>query len=198
MHIKDSVAPAKLLPDRLELRIARPMALVVVRVDADAVALQRVVGILDFLQRTFDIGKRYRSEQPESLRIILHAFRAEFVDGVRCSAALRRVVVNHVAHLCQGKNRDGDAELIHLLDGLLHRPGGAAATTLAGFTSRTSRTAPTTSPKTESRWLMVMMDIDQAAFCRRLVCPSLTEQRARRCNRAGARCRQCFDNEFAP
>src|SRR5437868_2244641 len=195
MHIKDGVPAAKLLPDRLELRIAGPVSLVVVRVDADAIALQRVVGILDFLQRTFDIGKRYRSEQPESLRIILHAFRAEFVDRARCSAALWSVVVNHVAHLCERKNGDGDAELIHLLDGLLHRPGAAAATTLS---SSTSSTAPTTSTKTEARWLMVMMDIDQAAFRGGLVCLSLTEQSARRCYRARAGCRKCFDNEFAP
>src|SRR5881296_516937 len=195
MHIKDGVASAKLFPYRLELRIARPVSLVVIRVDADAVALQRVVCILDFLQRTFDIGKRYRSEQPEALRIILHAFRTEFVDGARRSAALRGVVVNHVAHLCERQNGDSDTELVHLLDGLLHRPGAAPATALS---SSTSSTAPATSTESKPGWLMVMMDIDQAAFRSGLVCLSLTEQSARRCYRARAGCRKCFDNEFAP
>ena len=60
MHVHDRLTASKLLPYRCKLRIAGPMTLVVVGINADSVALQRFVRVLDFLQRAIDIRERDR------------------------------------------------------------------------------------------------------------------------------------------
>ena len=92
----------------------------------------------------------------------MHTFCAEFVDLAYCSAAFFGVVVNDIAHLCEGQNGDTDPKLVHLFDGLLRRPWTAA--TAARSAGEGSRSAATTSPEREPGGLMVVVNIDVSAL----------------------------------
>src|ERR1041384_8397511 len=72
MHVDDRVAPIEFLPHRLEVRITRPAALVVVRVDADAVDLQLIEHVFDLCEGSVDIGHRDAAELTELGGVLRH------------------------------------------------------------------------------------------------------------------------------
>ena len=125
MHVNDRIAAVELLPHGIEVGIARPAALIVVGVDADAVGLQRVEAVFDFLHHAVDIGQRHAGEQAEALGMFRHHLGAVVVAGAHGRAALFGVVVENVAHLRHGQHGDGDVELVHLLQRLFGRPAAA-------------------------------------------------------------------------
>ena len=91
----------------------------------------------------------------------MHALRAEIVYLAHGGAAFFGVVVNDIAHLCKGQNGDTNSKLIHLLNGLLRCPRTPASAPRAS-TSRKGTAAATT--KSESRRLMMVMNVDVSAF----------------------------------
>ena len=103
--------------------IAGPVGLIVVGVNPNAVGLQRVEAVFDFLHHAVDIGQRHAREQAKALGMFRHQLGPVIVAGAHRRAALGRIVVEHVAHLRHGQNGDGDVELVHLFESDFWRPG---------------------------------------------------------------------------
>ena len=70
MDVDHRLAAIQLLPQRREGRIAEP-ELVVARLDADAVGLQRIERVFGLFEAAIDIGQRQRREQAETAGMIL-------------------------------------------------------------------------------------------------------------------------------
>ena len=79
VHVDHGLAAVELGIDRREGRIAEIFA-VVARQQADAVGLERVEGVFDFLQAAVGVRRRDRREQAEAAGMIAHELGAVFVD----------------------------------------------------------------------------------------------------------------------
>src|SRR6266850_13208 len=191
MHVQDGFAPAEFFPYGFQARIAGPVTLLVIGINADPIAFQRVVRISDFLQRTFDIGERYGRKESEAFGIVLHALRAEVIHGADGGARLFRIVIDDVARLCEREDCNTDAEFVHLLNGLLRCPRRQASATTPACSAATAATTPT-----ETWGRKVMMDVNASAPCGRFVSSLLGEQSAGRRHGAGSNCGQRLQ-EFA-
>ena len=86
----------------------------------DAVRLQRVHRVCDFLQRAVDIGQRQRGKEPEAPRIVGHQPRAVSLHSRARPRAF--AVAEPDARFADREDRRGDAALVHVLDRLLRRP----------------------------------------------------------------------------
>ena len=64
MRVHDCLPPIQFVEHRRKSRIAEPL-IVITRQQADAIDLQRIECIFDFLQTAFDIRQRQYGEQPE-------------------------------------------------------------------------------------------------------------------------------------
>ena len=84
MHIRDSFAAVQLLEHRLVHGVAKPFV-TVVGLQVDAVGLDGVEGIVDFLERHVDIDHRQRCEDTEATGEVLSHLGCEVVtltDGL--------------------------------------------------------------------------------------------------------------------
>src|SRR5450755_2181054 len=78
MDIDDRLASVEFVPYGFVRRIAEPLV-AVVGLQADAIRLQRIEGIFDFLERRVDVEHGQRREQSEAARIVAHHFGAVVV-----------------------------------------------------------------------------------------------------------------------
>jgi len=85
MHIDHRLAPVELVENRPIRRVAQPLV-AVIRLQPDAVRLERVERVFDFLERGVDVEHRERREQAEAAGIIAH-----HVGGSISSTAFSRV-----------------------------------------------------------------------------------------------------------
>ena len=122
VHVHHGVAPVQLRHHRLELRVAQP-GVAVAGEQADAVHLQRVVGVSDFGQRGVHVRHWHGREQAEPLRVVLHQPRAVVVAGSGQRLRHRRVAEPQAG---VGDRHHGGrhAALVHVLDRLGRCPGG--------------------------------------------------------------------------
>ena len=163
VHVDDRAAPVELLPHRIEVRIAGPAGLIVIGVNPDAVGLQRVEPVLDLFHNPIDIGQGHACEQPETLGMLGHQLGPVVVAGTHGGAALLRVVVQNVAHLRHRQDRDGDIELIHLLERRVRRPW-ATASRAASSPSAGSASAAYSSKSADTRRDVMMVHVNTAAL----------------------------------
>ena len=136
MHVDHCLAAVELLVDRRERGIAEILA-VIAREHSQAVALQRVEGVFDFLEAALDVERRDGREQAEAARMLLHELRAVFVDGAAQRARLRRVAIPG-AGLDLRQHGGRDSALVHLFERHLRRPFRCALLVLG----RAPRDAP--------------------------------------------------------
>ena len=120
MGVDRGLAAVELLPDRSEGGVAEPLV-AVARHDADAVDLQRVEGVGDFLQALVDVRQRQHGEGAEAAGMIGLQFLGVLVRFAR--DADRRVLAER-RHLRRGRRQDRgrDAALVHVFEHLLRRP----------------------------------------------------------------------------
>jgi hypothetical protein len=122
VHIDDRRAAVELLPERLEVRIARPTPVMVVRENPDGIDVQRVIGVLDFAQGAVDVWQRDAAHQSEPGGVLLHQLRAEVVPGPDGRPPFLRAVVEQVSVLRHRQDGHGDVELVHRVERGLRRP----------------------------------------------------------------------------
>src|SRR2546427_10013409 len=78
MGVYDGPSPIQFLENGIEHRIAEILE-TPARCNTEAIGLQNIESVCDFLQSLIDLRQRQRCPQPETPRIITHHFRAEFV-----------------------------------------------------------------------------------------------------------------------
>src|SRR6266705_4216098 len=129
MGVDQRLAPIELLPDRCEGSVAEIFVLVA-RHQADAVGLERVERVFDFLETALRVEQRNGRETGKAARVVPCELRTELVAEARDSTSLLDVR-DRRARLDQRKYRCGDAALVHVFD----RHGGRPL-------ERGARTAP--------------------------------------------------------
>ena len=120
VDIDHGLAAVELLVHRHESGIAQVFVLIAGE-QPDAVGLERIEGVGDFLQAALRIGQRNGGEQAEAAGMIRHHAGAVFVHVAR-ELARRLVVAEPHAGLNRGDDRGRDARLIHIVERHLHRP----------------------------------------------------------------------------
>src|SRR5262245_53808319 len=80
----DCLASIEFLEHGLEVWIARPSIAIVVGINADAVALQRVKCVFNFLYASLYVRKRHCGKYAETFWIFLHQLRGVLVSGSYC------------------------------------------------------------------------------------------------------------------
>ena len=121
MDVDHSVAPVEFLHHRTVSRIAEP-GVSIARKKTDAVGLERVVGVSDFLQCGVNVGQGHGGEEAEPVRVILHQLRCVFV-ACPGDASCDRLVAEPQARIRDGNHRSSDASSIHVLDRFRRSPG---------------------------------------------------------------------------
>ena len=116
-----SFASIQFLHDGIEEGVAGPFV-AGTRIDSDAVALQRVVGVFDFFQASIDVGERQSREQAQPLGIGLHTLCAEIVACPDQGAGFWRTRIELFALHGQRKQRSADVEFVHRFERHLGRP----------------------------------------------------------------------------
>src|SRR5438477_540726 len=86
MGVDHRLPPVELLPDGREGGVPQVLVLVA-RHETDALRLERIQGVADFLQRSLGIEKRQRREAREAALVVARKLRAEFVREARDLAA---------------------------------------------------------------------------------------------------------------
>ena len=129
MHVDHGLAAVELGIDRRERCVAEILAVVACQ-QADAVGLERVEGVFDFLQAAVGVRRRDRREQAEAAGMIAHELGAVFVD-LAAELAGFLVVAPPGAGLDLRQHRRADAALVHVVERHLHRPFRRAGLVLA-------------------------------------------------------------------
>src|SRR6266581_2002962 len=114
MGVDQRLAPIELLPDRCEGCVAEIFVLVA-RHQADAVGLERVERVFDFLETALRVEQRNGRETGKTARVVPCELRTELVAEARHSTSLLDVR-DRRARLDQRKYRCGDAALVHVFD----------------------------------------------------------------------------------
>ena len=120
MNEDDGLAPVELVHHRRERRIAEPFV-AVARHQDDAVGLERVERVFDFLEAGIDIRQRQDGERAEAPRAVAGEFGAVFVADPR-QRHRGRIVAVPDAGRGDREYRGGDAGLVHVGDRFLRRP----------------------------------------------------------------------------
>ena len=120
MGIDRGVAPVELLPDRIEERVAEPLV-AVVRHHADAIDVERVEDVADFLQRLVDMRQRQRREDAEPAGMVGRHLLAVLV---RLARDLDRDRLAERNDLRRGWRKHGrrNPALVHVVQRFLNRP----------------------------------------------------------------------------
>src|SRR5712671_3673113 len=180
MDIDHRLAPVELLEHRLVDRIAEPFV-AVIRLNADAVSLQGIEGIFDFLEGRVDVDHRERREQAEAALVVAHHIGPEIVAGARHRGGAGGIKIEPGAGRGGEREHAGrDAALVELLDRLVARPGdlGLEMRNLAGV-------FPVEPRLLVGRRIEMMMGVDHLGARALRSCP-VGRQQARRPKRAGA------------
>jgi len=120
MHVHYRLAPVELLHHRHVRGIAEP-GIAIAGHEVGAVGPQRIEGVLDLLERRFDIRERQRGEQPEAGRMLLHQLGAVLV-ALTGNPACHLGVAKPQPGIGDRDHRGRDAALVHVLDRLGGRP----------------------------------------------------------------------------
>ena len=159
MGIDDDLAPVEFFHDRQEGGIAEPLV-VIVRHQADAVELERVERVGDFLQAAVDVGEREHREAPEAAGMVGDQLCGVFValahQLARCFAGSEID-----ARLRHREHRDRDARLVHIGQRFFRRPAPHQAITEIGADRR----------RDVARRRQMMVNIDAVGLCRRRSAP---------------------------
>ena len=129
VHVDHRLAAVELGIDRRERCVAEIFSVVACQ-QADAVGLERVEGVFDFLQAAVGVRRRDRGEQAEAARMIAHELGAVFVD-LAAELAGFLIVAPPGAGLDLRQHRRPDAALVHVVERHLHRPFWRAGLVLA-------------------------------------------------------------------
>ena len=170
VHVDQRLAPVEFGIDRIERRVAE-ILVAVAREQADAVGLERVEGVFDFLQAAVGVGRRDGGEQAEAAGVVGHHPRAVFVALAPEPARQRHVVGEPGARLHQRDDRGRDSALVHVVERHLRRPS-----------RRTAAAAPDRHHVGVERRDVVVVDVDPGPGRRRL----RLRQHGRRAERGGA------------
>src|SRR6266446_8010593 len=145
---------------------------------------QSVVAVFDLLQRTLNVWKRHATKQSELPGMLLHQLCAIIVARSHRGSSSLGAGVEDIAHLGHRENGDTDAELLHLRESLLRRPGSSASSTACARPQA-------------GRLMMMVVHIDCSAANVHLVHFFLGERAASAQDRCRTRCAQTFQN-FSP
>ena len=120
MRIDNRIPPIQFIEDRIECFVTEPLV-VVAGQERNAIDLQRVVGIFDFLERALDVRHRQRCEKSvPAFEISNHLRRGIFVQ-----LASRFARFLHIAEpdsrRCRRKHGGCHTRLVHLVDVSLRR-----------------------------------------------------------------------------
>ena len=120
MNVNDGLAPIEFGKDRRERRIAEIFAVVGAH-QADAVGLERVEGVFDFLEAAVGIGQRDRREQSVAAGKSLDLLGGIIAPHPRRAACLLGVAEPHAGRRLR---HDGgrNAVRVHDFEGLTRRP----------------------------------------------------------------------------
>ena len=85
MDMNDGIALVELFHDRPECGVTEPRVVIACK-KADAVGLERIVGVGDLFQRRIDIGQGHRREETKPGRMILHELGSILITGASQTA----------------------------------------------------------------------------------------------------------------
>src|SRR5439155_16094369 len=114
MRVDHRLPPVELLPDGREGGVPQVLVLVA-RHETNALRLERIQGVADFLERSLVIEKRQRREAREAALVVARELSAEFVREARDLAAFLDLV-GRGARLDEREHRHGDAALVHVFE----------------------------------------------------------------------------------
>ena len=120
MNVNDGVAAVEFFHDGTIRRIAQPRV-VVAREQTDAIGLERVVCVSDFLQSRVDVRQRHRREKSKPSGVVRHEFCSVLVACSR-EAGGHSLIAKPQAGIRDRNHRRSHATTIHIFNGLRRSP----------------------------------------------------------------------------